>query len=243
MEQKNNYFYPDEQEIPDGEVVKYYEHQRKLAYSNIQRENKLRKKRMADKLKEQEQQQKEKEIQLMEEEAQAQQVSKKKIHRDRILNVMYRNPEVFKVNTIVQTIARLKKGSMDQGDAGEDVQRVPSKATVTETECKQVAMNTILRTMESLKPPQTESSARWSHGREEVKRKRSQIWDGLQSQTNLAESTKGIHFQKVRSRRVMGGIFAVIKLKKQIDEFEKLQANQRDQRAQRAQSKQPSEES
>lgn len=240
LQQKESYFYPDQQEIQDGEVVKYYEHQKKvknfvtqIAYSNIHRENKLRKRRLTDKQEEQEKQQKVKQAQMIKE---AEIVSKKKIHRDRILNLMYRNPEVFKVNTIVQTIERLKRGSSDpdEGDADGDHVNQPvvlSKLSQTkpysEAKCKEVAMETISRTVDVIKPSYPGSIVRAHSHRQLTDRsaiKQSLIPEGLNSKVNLAESTKGLHFQKVRSRKVMGGIFAVIKLKKQIDEFERLQS-------------------
>ena len=163
-------------------------------------------------------------------------VSKKKIHRDRILNLMYRNPEVFKVNTIVQTIERLKRGSNDpdEGDADGDHSNQPvvmSKLSQaeppSEAKCKEVAMETISRTVDVIQPSYPGSSLRTHSHRQLTDRsanKRAVIADGLSSKVSLAETTKGLHFQKVRSRKVMGGIFAVIKLKKQIDEFERLQS-------------------
>lgn len=202
---------------------------RQIAYSNIQRENKLKKRRLAEKQEEQEKHQKAKQEQMIKD---AEVVSKKKMHRDRILNLMYRNPEVFKVNTIVQTIERLKRGSPDPDEGETDPADVPAALgklsqadPPNEAKCKQIAMETISRTVDVLKPSYPISSARNVSQRQQQTGKPQQTpAEGLRSFTGLGESTKGLHFQKLRSRKVMGGIFAVIKLKKQIDEFERLQS-------------------
>jgi len=199
----------------------------------------MRKQRMAEKQYEQEQQQKAKELLLMEEEAQAQQISKKKLHRDRILNVMYRNPEVFKVSTIIQTIARLKKGSADQEADGTDgipafiISSSDKKPEANPQICKGIAMETIRRTMDDIKPFYREKPARNAFtsrqdgqtpaAKSTTNRSRPLITGGLDFKRALGDSTKGLHFHKQRSKKLMGGIFAVIRLKKQIDEFEKTQ--------------------
>ena len=164
-------------------------------------------------------------------------VSKKKIHRDRILNLMYRNPEVFRVNTIVQTIERLKRGSNDPEEADADgdhsnqpvvLSKLSQAEPPSEAKCKEVAMETISRTVDVIQPTYLRAPVRTLSHRQTDRsdNKRTTTDEGLSSKVSLAESTKGLHFQKVRSRKVMGGIFAVIKLKKQIDEFERLQSKQ-----------------
>ena len=106
--------FPKYDEIPDSEIAHYFEGEKRAILTKLKKEDKTRLKKEEDKLKEQEEIKKIKEEKLIsEDDSNDKETNKKKQNRDRVLNVMYNNPTVFKVTPIMRALGKLKRERVD----------------------------------------------------------------------------------------------------------------------------------
>lgn len=243
---KNN-FSPD-QPIPDEQISKYFENEKKITLRRLKIEEEKRKENEKQKRMET-QKQLEAKNKLLEVENYETITDPKVIHRDKILHMMYKNPEVFRVNTIVQTINRLKRES----EAHESEFMIPSsfqKVFMNKTQknsALDIATKGIGRAMNELQDQIKASSGGVSLSSATNKKKKFNHSQGNISNLSgnaggfrssrkhncsyqkgllekhpgkLAQTTRGLHLKSLKSKKISGGIYEFIKFKQQLDKLE-----------------------
>lgn len=120
LEKKEARDWKDEVEIPDSEVVKYFEEDKKATWIRIKKDEKIKKTRDLEKLKEQERIVAEKEKKMRDDDQSKldlqdyKEMTELKRLKDTVVGVMYKNPQIFKANTIMQIVNKMKKEGADE---------------------------------------------------------------------------------------------------------------------------------
>lgn len=123
LEKKGERSWKDPVEIPDSEIVKYFEDEKKAAWRKVKKDEKQRKAREAEKLKkEQDLIVAKKEKKMRDDEIGSpsslviKEVSPLRKFKDKVVGLMYNNPQIFKANTVIQILNKMKKEGADEGN-------------------------------------------------------------------------------------------------------------------------------
>lgn len=158
--------------------------------------------------------------------------SKKQTHKETMLRVLHNNPEVFKVNQILHTLSRLKKELSGEetlqhpDELPDSGPNAPPTAQLRDDKMQQYVDLSIKVALahQFLKLKIEEIQAERHHSsKKPPKQARLQSDRGflLKSDASLACSTTGLHLHRLRSKKMTGGIFELLKLKQRLDALQK----------------------
>lgn len=146
------------------------------------------------------------------------------------MRVLCTNPEVFKVNPILHTLSRLKKELFSEGaqpdrlsEAGEN--HAAGDKERDEKMKQYVALSTQVPAADQFLKLKIEELQFESHrSAKKITPQGKQHSDRgflLKSDAMLAFSTTGLHLHRLRSKKMTGGIFELIKLKQRLDALQR----------------------
>ena len=156
--------------------------------------------------------------------------SKKQTHKETMLRVLHNNPEVFKVDQILHTLNRLKKELFTDTNQQFDDEHSEAKpqATAHLRDSKmQEYVDLSIKVADAYKFLKLKieeiQSERQNSSKKSAKQAKLQSDRGflLKSDAALAYSTTGLHLHRLRSKKMTGGIFELIKLKQRLDALQK----------------------
>jgi len=146
-----------------------------------------------------------------------------------MLRVLSNNPEVFKVNQILHTLNRLKKElftdpSQLQDEEDSSVDPKPQTPAAEKNGKMQQYVDLSIKVAAAdqflkLKIEEIQSDRQLS-SKKAIKQQPDNRFL-LKSEASLAYSTTGLHLHRLRSKKMTGGIFELIKLKQRLDALQK----------------------
>lgn len=214
--------------LPDGHISSYFDSFKRKAWRNIRKEEKIKKQRDQEKLEEQKRHLKEKQL-LLNREPSEDENNIKILHRNKLLDMMYKNPNIFKVNTIVQRIADMKKAGYDAEDDPFSIyNQLPPESNPNHPLFSQQSLRTRYFNTAKETNSLTISALQESFGQipsskpnlRSLSRELARVNGLLSRGGRLGGSTRGLAYRQGQANRRMGNLFEVFRQQKEKEERE-----------------------